>query len=102
MLTESEAKEKICPYNWMRCITSDCAFWRWSIITGPSDGAQRFHVADNASAEDERDAGQKPDGLEHWQFIPCGDDPAGWLEPRSDADLRRKGYCGIAGKPEST
>jgi hypothetical protein len=100
MPTESEANETLCPIRGCNCIASACAFWRWSPVTNPSNGAQRFYVSDNTSATEERDAGQKPEGREHWQFVPCDGDPAGWLEPRSDADLRRKGYCGIAGKPE--
>lgn len=99
MITESEAKAKICPLRSMECLASDCAFWRWSPATNPSNGVQRFYVADNASAENERDAGKKPKGHERWEFVPCDGDPAGWLEPRQDADLRRKGYCGIAGEP---
>jgi hypothetical protein len=102
MLTETEAKDKVCPLRNTSCLASNCAFWRWSIITGPFNGARRFYAAANPSAIDERDAGKKPDGIEHWQFIPCDDDSAGWLEPESDAALRRRGYCGIAGKPEGT
>jgi hypothetical protein len=97
--TEIEACVKICPMSENlshTCIGSKCMAWRWVEVSNPSNGVQRFYVADNPSAQNELEAGKRPEYCKNWQFMPCIDEPAGWLEPKSEADLRRQGYCGLA------
>ncbi|MEN6540861.1 MAG: hypothetical protein ABFC67_14735 [Mizugakiibacter sp.] len=83
-----------------RCIASQCAMWRWQRITGPENGGLRFRQAGNPNAETEEQAGPRPKGCETWKFCPPDMDPAGWVEPQANADARREGYCGLAGKPQ--
>ncbi len=105
LLTETDAEMKWCPFAASNpdnpsCIADSCAMWRWTPITNPSNGARRFREADNPAAETEQEAGTKPEHCHGWEFCPCGEEPAGWVEPAAEADKRRLGYCGLAGKPE--
>jgi|GEM_PF-2445704 len=105
LLTETDAERKWCPFaasnpDNTSCIADSCAMWRWTQITNPSNGARRFREADNPAAETEQEAGTKPEHCHGWEFCPCVEDPAGWVEPAAEADKRRLGYCGLAGKPE--
>lgn len=105
LLTETDAGRKWCPFaasnpDNTSCIADSCAMWNWAPITNPSNGARRFREADNPAAETEQEAGTKPEHCHGWEFCPCGEEPAGWVEPAAEADKRRLGYCGLAGKPE--
>lgn len=106
LLTKDDAAQKWCPLarseydSACKCIADGCAVWRWTPITNPSNGARRFREADNPAAETEQEAGAKPKDCRGWEFCPCAEDPAGWVEPEAEADKRRLGYCGLAGKPE--
>lgn len=107
LMTRDEALSSVCPMTLIgrnpdMCITDKCAAWRWVPVTNPDNGAPRGIVAEHPLATKEEDAGERgfhiPDG---WRFVPWdGDNPAGWEEPKEDADRRRRGYCGLAGKPE--
>jgi hypothetical protein len=79
------------------CIGSQCAMWRW--FDKPS---QIFHVTvmcEDSWAEVEP---ERPDDLnEEFVFIPCDEDTnAHWSEPEKAWMSRRRGYCGLAGRPE--
>lgn len=79
------------------CIVDFCMAWRWF------DKFERLViVATNRNAVTEDEAGPKPPvavkGM--WRFCECETDPASWVEPESEARERRRGYCGLAGKPE--
>lgn len=100
MMTKDQAMEKICPLLNRLCIVNECAMWRWMPAFGVENGAQEYVCAQNANAESEHEAGSKPERCKGWEFCPCDvDNPAGWLEPEETAQKRRKGYCGLAGKP---
>jgi hypothetical protein len=98
IFTEAEAVEKLCPLaRNENCVASNCACWRWV----PNTGERHFYVAKNQTAIEEKDAGPKPDQCADWEFFPYQwGHSAGWLEPTKEARLRRRGYCGLAGKPE--
>lgn len=97
--TEFEAVQKICPTvstpNEL-CCGSACMAWRWANST---QHYQQFVKAPNRGAQEESEAGIKPDHCKNWEFIPAHDDSAGWREPEATANLRRHGYCGMAGAP---
>lgn len=55
----------------------------------------------------EEDVGKRPESIpETWGFIPFRTTEEGeersahYLEPKEEAIARRKGYCGLSGKPE--
>lgn len=81
--------------KYARCIADECAMWRFS---APLQTA-RFSPAINATATKEEDAGPRPNIPDDWKFVPFEDEMAGWLEPQESANARRRGYCGLAGKP---
>ncbi|PZP55881.1 MAG: hypothetical protein DI596_10960 [Azospira oryzae] len=100
LLTKHEAAQKWCPLAQSEvCMADGCAMWRWAPIINPSNGARRFMVADNPAAKTEQEAGTKPEHCHGWEFHPCAEDPAGWIEPEAAANRRRRGYCGLAGVP---
>lgn len=79
------------------CIASQCAMWRW--FTTP---LQQFINAGNAAAQTAEESSGTYLGTEPpagWEFVPCGDDFARWVEPEDQQLARRTGYCGIGGKP---
>jgi hypothetical protein len=84
-----------------RCVSSECAMWRWN-----SREHQRVQYARCASCEvaiKEEDAGAKPPNSNGWSFEPYDGDekiPARWIEPPQQAETRRTGYCGLAGKQD--
>lgn len=120
LLTEKEAKEKWCPHVRIavlaghggaacnthpdpyidadcRCAGSRCAMWRWS----EPRKARRAYTCDDTTAT--TDPGNRPGAVPaDWCFEPhdaAEGDPAAWVEPEDQANLRRRGYCGLAGKP---
>ena len=118
LLTEAEAKKKNCPFaplgiiasaqcgevpalweSWCGCTASKCMAWRWKdmhvvqLVRHPKTQKEA-----RQSAEPERPA----DLPSTWGW--CGDawecdgEDNYWCEPASDAALRRRGYCGLAGR----
>lgn len=83
------------------CIGTDCTMWRWYGTYPISD----FKIASNSKAMSEAEAGdlvKNPPPI-GWIFIPYNEqegDPARWVEPAELSHSRRKGYCGLAGRPE--
>ncbi|MDP2322524.1 MAG: hypothetical protein Q8N51_00650 [Gammaproteobacteria bacterium] len=107
MHTEAEAKQLWCPMARAAhpdagdaglCLASGCAAWRYA------DGAHpRARFAQHDDYEAEAEPG-RPDGVPtDWRWIPRSEsdsqDYPGWVEPYSAAVARRRGYCGLAGKP---
>ncbi len=106
IVTEEEAKAKWCPMArsaWgseaptnrtldgnprldCMCIGAACMHWRWA---GPE--VRQSHSSTKR---------------EGWRFIAAPDcydhdrNEPFWLEPRNDAQKRRRGYCGLAGNPD--
>lgn len=82
-----------------RCIAKECAMWRW-IDKKPERkfcAAPRPHH--RATIEPPR-----PNGVPaSWEWHPDQNQEyqtAGWIEPEHEAMASRKGYCGLAGRPE--
>ena len=102
MATETEAVSKYCPQTmthpagYGRCIASDCMAWRWMPEAG---GRMRIYCPDRYATVEE--GMTRPARAATWEFAPWdGDDyPAQWLEPEAEYLARRRGYCGLAGKP---
>lgn len=124
LLTEKEAAEKWCPHVRIavlagtggaacnehpdpeidaacRCVGSRCAMWRWA------EPMRRSLWMPESSVPYSEPAAPAPDRPADvpmsWEWTPAMDpsDPSGgWLEPESEANARRRGYCGLAGKPE--
>jgi hypothetical protein len=94
IVTEQQAKQKLCLNGGGRCEGSFCMGWRWS------DVAIRYRVrlCNDVLAEHEPD---RPIDLPHdWKFCPTEDgEPSCWVEPEDEAQKRRTGYCGRAGAP---
>lgn len=99
LMKENEAQEKGCPLLRMApmgkfcgCIGSQCAMWRWYSAASP-----RRVKCENQAAETEAEAGTRPEGP--WEFAPCDEFDAQWVETEESANARRLGYCGLAGRP---
>lgn len=112
--TEAEAREKWCPkyqvaqlFNDLisnranfgddcRCIGSDCMMWRWR----ESEPMCLCLVAEDPDAEAEP---PRPDGVPaSWIWVPESEASYGvphWHEPHEEAKARRRGVCGLGGKP---
>jgi hypothetical protein len=76
------------------CIATECSMWRWVNWQEP---AQRY--AENRNATHPGEAGPTKGGPD-WVFAPASDEEyARWIEPAEKADARRRGYCGLAGRP---
>lgn len=83
------------------CLGSRCSQWRWA--DPPSVQQREFTQWDDrqATTEPQRDA--YPWIPAHWPFVPANETrmtQAHWIEPLDEANARRRGYCGLAGKPE--
>lgn len=75
------------------CLGTGCMAWRWHM----KHPGRKSHLCENVNAKIEP---PRPAGLPaSWAFFPedCGD-PASWVEPEAEANLRRTGYCGLAGE----
>lgn len=77
------------------CIGKQCAMWRWH------DKANKGYIVmckdSKAETEPERPAGLNP----AFVFVPCDEDvDAHWIETEESWLRRRRGYCGLAGRPE--
>ncbi len=103
--TESTARARYCfqlridaPLDGeAHCLASDCMAWRW---LPTSTARQRVTCEDRyATVEPTRPEHVQRNG---WLFAPWdgSDYPAQWLEPERLYQARRRGYCGLAGKPE--
>lgn len=109
MTTEAEASKRWCPLTTLHsarptfltsdslygaCIGSHCMAWRWS-----TQLRRTYRIADDAAATVEP---ERPTWVPaSWTWTQTEDgEPAGWLEPEADAQARRRGYCGLAGRPE--
>lgn len=79
------------------CIGSKCAMWRWA--DKPFQVSRTRVMCNDPLAVTEP---ARPDGLnEKFVFIPCDEDvDAHWAEPEEVWLSRRRGYCGLAGRPE--
>ena len=97
MITEADALNHICPnaINYP-CQASRCMAWRWMPEAG---GRMRIYCPDRYATVEE--GMTRPARAATWEFAPWdGDDyPAQWLEPEAEYLARRRGYCGLAGKP---
>lgn len=95
MVTEEEAMMNWCPAMTtrrpkksealpdLRCLGSDCMAWRWAEMTPPAKVSKTL--------------------IEGWVHIRAEDADDGveyWIEPDEKRLERRRGYCGLAGKPE--
>lgn len=98
LLTIKQSKEMFCPHAAQACEGPGCAMWRWA-----EAALQRLYTPDDVTATDEP---ERWDGLtSDWEWHPYDDfmgEPAHWLESLAAAKARRRGYCGLAGKPEIT
>lgn len=74
------------------CVASRCAMWQWG-----EEPANRPRFVQARNSTDKRPSWVP----ETWPMVV--DDDIGWKEPQEVANERRpmrRGYCGIAGKPE--
>ncbi len=82
-----------------RCLGSRCMAWRWATdierrVLRP--GAYR--EPGTPEPVEHRQALGVPDGWT-WEIDADAQDGCHWLEPEEQAVPRRRGYCGLAGKP---
>lgn len=92
-VTEDEARSQQCPMalaseTTCTCFASKCMAWRWY-----ADLRRQVRLCedDGATIEPPRPADLPPD----WEFYPCYEDAAAWVEPEVAAQARRTGYCGM-------
>lgn len=81
------------------CVGSTCMAWRWATdierrVLRP--GAYR--EPGTPEPVEHRQALGVPDGWT-WEIDADAQDGCHWLEPEEQAVPRRRGYCGLAGKP---
>lgn len=78
------------------CIGSDCMMWRWA---EPPPLPRKWLCADHTATNEPERPARVP---AHWEWQGLLEDGGlpGWSEPQADADARRTGYCGLAGRPE--
>ena len=116
LLTETEAKKKWCPHvraaishednnacnagvegsrvpSYSCCVGSGCMMWRWA------EDIPRRRWVNTANGNDMTDPGSPPNVPESWEFCPADDEDSCWVEPQGEATARRRGYCGLAGRP---
>ena len=103
LLTENEASVQMCPIrtrsnDFAYCDPLMCMAWRWADV--PT--WQRVQLAHDMHATTEP---KRPAHVpQSWVFEPYNqtdsDCYARWVEPKDEANARRRGYCGLAGKPE--
>jgi len=93
-LTEAEAERKFCPMpNCHTCTGSRCMAWRWLEMP--------VQIVIEDTEKDKRPVGVS----ENWEWeealVVCNNkNPiSGWVEPLQETLKRRRGYCGMAGKP---
>ena len=96
-VTESVARGMNCPMQFKHiegvCRGAGCMAWRWA----EHAYNRRFIEAQDTMAEVEP---PRPAHVPRsYTFFPFDVDgnPAGWVEPDSEAAARRTGYCGLAG-----
>ena len=79
------------------CIAETCAMWRW--VDKPSQVYRVTAMCEDRFAETEP---ERPAGLNNtFVFVPCDENAdAHWAEPEEVWLSRRRGYCGLAGRPE--
>ena len=110
-MTEQEAKTKWCPhmpycvnphqvavvsaaeYKQTRCCASGCMMWRWA------ESVQEYGLIDTASKFYTTETERPAHIPKTWNFRPSDEGPSCWAEPEEETLARRKGYCGLAGKP---
>lgn len=101
MPTENNARNMVCPFKMGNpspangCDASACMAWQWSGIQPP----RRAFGAPNAIAMLEAEAGPRPEHCPpSYEFVPCDEDTACWVEPESEYWPRLLGYCRLIGK----
>lgn len=90
--------EELNPPKSVMCIASDCMMWRWR-GDKPLFQFEKYRANKEATVEPVPRPLNIPASWEWIPYNPENDDyDAGWLEPTEEADKRRRGYCGLAGK----
>jgi hypothetical protein len=113
LVTTKEAKTKYClrlvPGE--QCRAAECMAWRWFDMPFTPPRARRLSYVEIWECNEEP---PRPSDIpQSWTWHPFGggDDIAGWIEPEEEYKQRaeglrekheesRRGYCGLAGKPE--
>ena len=108
IVTEEEAKDKLCPMSFnhvdatLKCYGSKCMWWQPSRmwVSWQSSEAIPPRRFENAPLYDLVAEPERPESVPRsWEWMPYDEaDPyprAGWIEPREEAEKRRKGYCGM-------
>ncbi len=109
--TVKEARRLWCCRDASHCRGCDCMAWRWFDRPFTQPSARRLSYVEIWECNEEP---PRPSDIpQSWTWHPFGggDDIAGWIEPeeeylvrlarlRNEAFAARRGYCGLAGKPE--
>lgn len=81
------------PQPYSTCIGPKCAMWRWA------EPIRIRVIAPEKWPENDAHVPERPAHIpESWTWEPGDGDPPGWVEPKDEAQARRLGFCGLAGK----
>lgn len=102
LMMPSDASDLTCPYIRMptqfqgSCLGTRCMAWRW----GEDEKAFKMIVCDDTHANVEpRRPDYVPASYTFSAYDAAEGQPAAWIEPDDERKGRRRGYCGLAGKP---
>lgn len=97
MLIKSKYAQNFeCPLRDRECAGDSCPAWRWG--EDSPEPRNIIHIEARATSEPK----ERPKGVpKSYKFYAANHDcDAFWGESDAAAELRRRGYCGLAGRPE--
>lgn len=96
---EQSGLQECCVDRGLACAGSKCMAWRWYTHRLP-----RKIMATDLSAQEEPPRPERVPPSFVWRPAFSDGSPdelACWCEPEEEVDINRKGFCGVAGRPNT-